>query len=185
MGAIKDPPYVLFLIAAFSRDLAVLEEGRARAVEEFGPIALQSPLFRVDDFTDYYVEEMGRDIHKQLWCFENPIDPARLAAIKVQTNGWEEEFANDSRWQTVSVRPINLDPGYIDLGKLILASTKDHSHRIYLQQGIFAETTLIYRGKQWQALPWSYPDYQSPEYQKFLTECRNRLHTLRRNAPSP
>ena len=78
-------------------------------------------------------------------------------------------------------RPLNLDPGYIDLGKLILASTKDHLHRIYLKEGIFAETTLYYSQKAWQKLPWTYPDYQSAGYQAFLTECRDHLRQLRRS----
>ncbi|MDR3182709.1 MAG: DUF4416 family protein [Planctomycetaceae bacterium] len=60
-----------------------------------------------------------------------------------------------------------------------MASTKDHAHRIYLSQGIFAETTLIYTQKHWQALPWSYPDYQSGNCQTFLTQCRELLKRLR------
>lgn len=181
MGHINSPPTVLLLIAAFSRDVDLLQQGLQQAIDAFGPLYRASSLFRVDDFTDYYTQEMGTELQKQLWCFEKPIDPERLAAIKVTTNRWEEEFIPHKTGGTSGFsRSLNLDPGYIDLGKLVLASTKDHAHRIYLQQGIFAETTLFYTKKQWQSLPWSYPDYQSLGVQEFLTECRLYLYQLRR-----
>jgi hypothetical protein len=72
-------------------------------------------------------------------------------------------------------RPLNLDPGYITLAKLVLASTKDHAHRIYLSQGIYAEITLNYRAGSWQPLPWTYPDYRRSDFQEFFTNCREYL----------
>ncbi|MDO5553877.1 MAG: DUF4416 family protein [Planctomycetia bacterium] len=175
MGEIKKIPAVLLIIAAFSHSRALLAEAKERATAHFGPLYKESPEFSVDEFTHYYEKEMGLDLIKQLWCFENLVDPGELASIKVMTNSWESDFPAESGAQ----RPVNLDPGYIDLGKLILASTKDHAHRIYLQQGIFAETTLMYRHKQWQSLAWTYPDYQSPGYLAFLTDCREYLHRKR------
>ena len=72
-------------------------------------------------------------------------------------------------------RPLNLDPGYITPAKLVLASTKDHAHRIYLRDGIFAEVTLVYRQRKWQPLEWTYPDYRRDDYQRFFTQCREWL----------
>ncbi|MDD3585538.1 MAG: DUF4416 family protein [Thermoguttaceae bacterium] len=179
MGIIRQPQPVLLLIAAFSPDMNVLNQGKLLATDTFGPLYAESELFRFDEFTNYYDEEMGPVLYKQLWCFDAPILPDALARIKVQTNGWEEEFAEAFSASVNSRRPLNLDPGYIDPGKLILASTKDHAHRIYLGRGIFAETTLMYTQKHWQALPWSYPDYQSPGYQAFLSQCREQIKKLR------
>ena len=59
--------------------------------------------------------------------------------------------------------------------KLVLASTKDRDHRIYLDRGIFAENTLFFRSGQWQIRPWTYPDYQQADYHQFLMECRDLL----------
>ncbi|MDO5580153.1 MAG: DUF4416 family protein [Planctomycetia bacterium] len=176
MGEIHHYPPALLLIAAFSAYPEYLEEGKKRAVAEFGPLYRESELFRFDEFTDYYDEVMGKVLYKQLWTFSQLIDPGRLASIKVQTNGWEEEAAASFTGDPSIVRPLNLDPGYIDLGKLVLASTKDHAHRVYLDQGIFGEITLMYKQKHWVALPWSYPDYQSEGYTRFLTENREYLH---------
>ena len=92
----------------------------------------------------------------------------RLADIKRQTNAWEAEYA--ALGLHPEPRPLNLDPGYITLAKLVLASTKDHAHRIYLGDGIYAEVTLAYRDRRWQPLEWTYPDYRRDDYQQFFTD---------------
>ena len=73
-------------------------------------------------------------------------------------------------------RPLNLDPGYLTLGKLVLASTKDFAHRIYLQRGIYAEVTLIYRHHRWQHHEFTFADYRRVDYQQFFSQCREWLH---------
>ena len=192
MGEIRFPEPVQLIIAAFAAEEEALAWGRERATEAFGPIWRESPTFRFNEFTDYYADEMGPVLLKRFWAFEQLVGMDRLAEIKVMTNSWEDDLARGGADGTSPVlsggparavrRPLNLDPGYIDLGKLILASTKDHLHRIYLRDGIFAETTLYYSQKAWQKLPWTYPDYQSAGYQAFFTECRNRLRRLRRES---
>ena len=164
-------------MAAFGSGDEAFSWSKERAEVAFGPLALESETFRFDRFTDYYAPTMGPVLPKRLWAFQRLINPSDLPRIKRLTNDWEEEFK--SLHPTDVLRPLNLDPGYVDLGKLILASTKDHAHRIYLADGIFAETTLIFTQKQWKALPWSYADYQSEGYQAFLTRCREMLKELR------
>ena len=164
-------------MAVFSVDAAAFDWVRKRAKDQWGTLALESKTFHFETFTDYYASTMGTTLPKRLWTFQNLISPDTLPKIKRLTNDWENEFQSAT---VCSVeRPLNIDPGYIDLGKLILASTKDHAHRIYLSDGIFAETTLIYTQKQWKPLPWTYPDYQSAGYQEFLTQCRDYLKTKR------
>ncbi|GHT31519.1 GTP-binding protein [Planctomycetales bacterium] len=177
MGEIKQPQPVLLFTAVFSSEPDAFVWAKERAESKFGRIALESRMFQFNEFTDYYASAMGDILPKQLWAFEQLFDPAELPSIKRQTNDWEEEYKRSSG--SPLERPLNLDPGYLDLGKFILASTKDHAHRIYLSDGIFAETTLLYTRKQWKALPWSYPDYQSAGYQQFLDECREYLKKQR------
>ena len=173
MGSINQASPVLLFLAAFASNDTALDWAKQRAELEFGPIELESEPLRFDRFTDYYAKSMGGVLFKRLWGFRRRIDPATLANVKRLTNDWEEEYAATA--VESAPRPLNLDPGYVDLGKLILASTKNHAHRIYLRDGIFAETTLIYTKKQWTPLPWTYPDYQSPEYHEFLNRCRESL----------
>jgi hypothetical protein len=169
MGDIHDPAPVMLLIAVVSRYVEALDWARKTMAERLGPVALASEAF---DFTEtnYYTATMGGELKKQFLAFERPIDPGSLAEIKRQTNDWEAEYA--AKGKHSEARPLNLDPGYITAAKLVLASTKDHAHRIYLQQGIYAELTLMYRHRQWQPLDWTYPDYRRADFQQFFSECR-------------
>jgi hypothetical protein len=169
MGAISEPTPVLLLVAATSRYDAALEWARLRIEATFGPLALASHLFDFTE-TDYYSATMGTCLRKQFLAAERLIDPALLAAIKRQTNEWEAEYAALDRQP--EPRPLNLDPGYITAAKLVLASTKDHAHRLYLQDGIYAEVTLAYRHRAWQPQDWTYPDYRRPDFQELFTRCR-------------
>jgi len=181
MGDITAPASVLLIITASSRYGEALDWARERAVHQFGPMALASDAFDFTE-TDYYTATMGPDLKKQFFAFERLIDPAVLADTKRQTNEWEAEYAALGR--NAEPRPLNLDPGYITPAKLVLASTKDHAHRIYLRDGIFAEVTLAYRAGRWQPLEWTYPDYRRDDYQSFFTRCRELLFELtRRTTP--
>ena len=172
MGDIQLPASVLLIIAASTRHRDALDAARQRCVQHYGPVAVVSDAF---DFveTDYYAPTMGEGLKKQFFAFERLIDAAALAEIKRQTNEWEAEYA--ALGLHVEPRPLNLDPGYITPAKLVLASTKDHAHRIYLRDGIFAEVTLAYRAGRWQPLDWTYPDYRRDDYQSFFTQCRGLL----------
>ena len=79
-------------------------------------------------------------------------------------------------------RPLNLDPGYLTLGKLVLASTKDFAHRIYLSRGIYAEVTLYYRHGRWEHHQFTFADYRREDYQHFFSQCRDVLHRRLREA---
>lgn len=167
----------LLLLAAFSRHDGALDWARDRAVETFGPIALESAIFEFTQ-TDYYEATMGPGLRKVFFAFAGPFDPANMVDVKLQTNAWEQEYAEQAGHD--EPRPLNLDPGYLTLAKLVLASTKDHAHRIYLQRGIYAEVTLFYRDRRWQAREWTFADYRREDYQQFFSQCRGRLRTLLR-----
>ncbi|MFW5710373.1 MAG: DUF4416 family protein [Spirochaetia bacterium] len=138
-----------------------------RLTELFGPIDYRSNTIPFT-FTTYYNREMGAEIERYFVSFEHLISPDQLASCKLQTNRLEEEFTEGGR------RRVNLDPGMLSLGKLILASTKDNAQRIPLSDGIYGEITLIFRRKEYTALPWTYRDYQSDVYQKILLVIRGR-----------
>jgi len=173
MGTPTAPPPAMLITAAFSRHDAALDWARCRAIEAWGTPVLESPSFAFRE-TEYYEREMGEQLTKVFWCFAPPCDPARLAHIKRTTNEWELQCADSGLYP--EARPLNLDPGYLNLGKLILASTKDFTHRIYLSEGIFAEVTLYYKHGRWRDHEWTFPDYRREDYQAFFSECRRYLH---------
>jgi len=126
--------------------------------------------------TTYYQDEMGPGLQKQFWILENTYDPANLAASKLQSNAWEADLATALNHE--ELRPVNIDPGYLTLTKLVLASAKDRAHRIYLSDGIYAEECLYFLDHQWQARPWTYPDYQRADFQSFFVQAREHLKVL-------
>lgn len=120
-------------------------------------------------FTKYYNKEMGEKLKRQWISFEILLQPDNLADIKIETNNIEDSFATNKN------RIVNIDPGYITPANVILASTKDFSHRIYLGKGIYGEVTTIYRKEGFTKLPWTYPDYLCPTSTEFILEARKKL----------
>jgi hypothetical protein len=162
----------IFFMAVTSRHAAALDWATQRACELWGPLAPESARF---DFveTDYYANTMGSDLKKQFLAGSRLVDPADLAGWKLQTNDWEAAYA--SMANHAEPRPLNLDPGYLTSAKLVLASTKDHSHRVYLGRGIYAEVTLYFKAGRWQHREWTYPDYRRDDFQAFFAGLRDDL----------
>ncbi|MBN2406141.1 MAG: DUF4416 family protein [Elusimicrobia bacterium] len=120
------------------------------------------------DYTQYYYNEMGRPLERKFISFRELVGPKDIRDIKIFTNRLEKKFAGkDGR------RRINIDPGYIAPSKVVLASTKNFSHRIYLGKGIFGEITLIFRDGGFRILEWTFPDYRTAEYHDILKGIRN------------
>ena len=166
MGTIKCAlePALLFTGILFKDD-TIYQETRTRLIEKCGPVLAESEV-RDFSFTDYYEKEMGPDLKRVFISFLHLVHPHDLAALKCFTNELEEESSLEGR------RRINIDPGYLHLAKVILASTKDYSHRIYLDAGIFAEVTLRFERGSFAALEWTYPDYKDPKTLEFFNHVR-------------
>lgn len=164
-------PVVRFC-AIIAADDEVRQWAFERIVAEWGNVVEASPPL---PFVagGYYDDEMGAGLNKVMVALDPPIDPQGLADWKLQTNAWELEAMEKFPGETV--RPLNLDPGYITQAKLVLATVKDRDHRIYLHTGIFGEITLSYIGGQWVWHRWTYPDYRTEDVFAFATDCRNRL----------
>ena len=169
MAQPRSTPAALLIVAAFSRHDDALAWARRKLEEAHGPIALSSPAYAFD-MTRYYEPAMGAGLRKVLWAFARRIDPARLADVKLASNALEDELAAGGLYP--EARPLNLDPGYLVLGKFVLATTKDQAHRLYLRDGIFAEVTLHYQDGAFRAWPWTYADYRLDEVLAFLGTAR-------------
>ena len=161
---------MLLVVAAFSRHKEALSWGRERLEEYYGPVGLASDLFLFNQ-TTYYAATMGTELCKQLLGFRDLVAPDSLPDIKRHTNTLESDLARQQRFP--EVRPLNLDPGHLSLGKFLLATTKDQSHRVYLRDGIFAEVTLRYEAGAFEPWPWTYADYRQECVRSFLQEARD------------
>ena len=168
MGKIKKPLPAKLIASIFTASEELLEEAKVRLSQEFGPIDYESELLPFDH-TAYYAAEFGENLKRRFVSFEELVHPGELAEIKLLTNALEME------WVVEGKRRINIDPGYGSYSKLVLATTKNHAHRIYLGQGIYAEVTLHFRDGTFRAWPWTYPDYASPPLIAIFNEIRG-LH---------
>jgi len=172
MGDVRQVEPVKLFIGMLSAYPGAFADAESHLVQILGPVDLRSDLF-AHEFTEYYRDEMGHPLVRYFAAFENLVPPDRLASIKRLANEIEQRMAATSEWPVV--RPMNLDPGYIAPSKLVLASTKDYSHRIHLEEGIYAEVTLLFSGGAWRTLEWTYPDYRTPAYHEFFSRVRRRL----------
>lgn len=167
MGTARKVEPVKLIASLLSKDVAAIEQAKDALAQVFGPIEYESELLPFDH-TDYYAAEFGPDLQRAIVAFEPLVDPEDLPNIKHRTNKLEWSLTG------TDCRRVNIDPGYVSLGKMVLASTKNHAHRLYLGRGIYGESTLTYQRGSFRAWPWTYPDYASARYCAIFDEIRDR-----------
>ena len=172
MWDLQNPQPVKLIIGILAADEAALAEAVKAISKSFGIIDLTSDVWPFTQ-TDYYKDELGPNALRQFVTLENIIDPGKLAQIKHDTNSLEQQLADSLKLSLP--RPVNLDPGFIEPSKLILASTKNFSHRIYIGNKMFAEVTLMYEKGHWRHFEYTFPDYRQSCYHDFLSKVRTRL----------
>jgi hypothetical protein len=145
----------------------------------YGPIDLASEVLPWEN-TAYYRDEMGDHIVRKFIFFERLIDPNELSRIKAFTIGLESRFAVQKG--TIPQRRINLDPGYLTEAKVVLSTTKDFAHRIYIGNSIYAEVTLRYSNSARRFVPFehTYPDYRTDAYAALFNRARDNLRSALR-----
>ena len=166
--SLPQPPQPAKLIVGFFLKEKQLAADLAEDLRQrFGELDLISPWMNFN-MTDYYQREMGAPLFRRMLAFKELIDQDTLARVKIQTNGIE------SRFQQGAGRRLNIDPGYLVPERLVLATGKNYSHRIYIGRGIYADLTLIFKKGDFCPLPWTYPDYARPEMFEFLNRVRRK-----------
>ncbi len=165
MGLMKRHQPVKLIIGFIFQEERILNQAMAILERQFGKIDFESNALSFIH-TAYYEKEFGKDLKRKFIGFLKLIPPQALARIKIITNKIEHKLSINRR------RLINIDPGYLGLSKLILASTKDYKHRVYLNKGIYAEATLFYRNKDFKFWEWTYPDYKTAEYIAIFNKIR-------------
>lgn len=159
------PEVKLFYAVLYSDD-SVLDQVKSILSEKWGRIDFISPSFDFDK-TDYYFPEMGGGLKRIFMSFEQTVTPEALIDAKLFSDKAEEELSDCGR------RLANLDPGYIDCAKLVLASFKGASHKIYIDKGIYADLTLRYSKGRFEPFGWTFPDFKDESYYPCLLKIRN------------
>ena len=178
MGAVRPPAQVKLFCALLVAPTISIHEVETVLEQTYGTIVLRTTPLPFTQ-TTYYEREMGPYLTRLYVAFDPLISIATLATVKHTTNGLE------AMWSTAQgQRRVNIDPGYLDLAKVVLASTKDHSHRLYIGDGIFAEVTLRYRQHAFQPWEWTYPDYRVPATLAFFQQLRALYKAQRRRSLS-
>jgi hypothetical protein len=167
MSTPQAPKPAKLIIGLIMQDRALIEQLTAALCASYGSLDLVSAWMPFD-YTTYYEQEMGAHLVRRMLVFKDLIRQEDLPAIKLATNRLEGEYAKDS------LRRVNIDPGYLLLERLVLASGKNFSHRIYLDNGIYADLTLIYQHGGFRKLPWTYPDYADLPMLAFLQQVRRK-----------
>ena len=180
MGKAKEPEPAKLFMSLIALEDATIARGMEDLGSIFGKTDCVSEKFTFD-FTDYYTQEMGRPLFRHFITFDRLISIPSLPDVKRTTNQLEEHYAGLN-----GNRPVNIDPGYICLEHVILATTKGYTHRPYLRNGIYADLTLIYRNKSFQPLEWTYPDYRQEAVIRLFNQFRKKyLEDLRRGQREP
>ncbi len=177
MSSPHAPQPVKLIASILTADLAAADRAIELMRREFGATDFVSDALEFG-FTDYYTPEMGAGLKRRMISFAGLIMPDELPDIKLATNAIEREFASGN-----GERVLNIDPGYIALCHLILATGKAFTHRPYLRDGIYADMTLVYRRGRFQTLEWTFPDYGSGEMLNMLTMLRERYFEQLKQLP--
>ena len=169
MGLAKEHRPVKLFVGMFTAEKRLFDAARRELAGAYGAVDHVSAVWPFD-FTTYYAGEFGDNLLRQFFAFFELIEPSELPEVKLHTNRLERQFASQGK------RRINLDPGYIDHSKLVLATTKNHQHRMYLSQGIYAEVTLRFTRKSFRPWEWTFRDYRTGEYIDILNHIREIYH---------
>lgn len=165
MGQIQRQLPVKLISGLIFKEESAFSKAKNFLSKRFGEIDFESNIlfFR---HTDYYEKEFGKGLKRCFISFKKLILSKDLFKVKITTNKIEKRLSKGRD------RLINIDPGYLELSKLVLASTKNFKHRIYLDKGIYAEVTLFYQNKTFNPWDWTYPDYKTKEYIAIFNQIR-------------
>jgi len=155
-------------------DKNLLQQAKTLMIQNYGEIDFESDAF-IFDVSDYYHQEMGSQIYRIFWSFEKLINPKDIAQIKIEYNEIEDSLAINGN------RKVNLDAGYLDYDKIVLASAKYNWQKIYLDYGIYADLTLRYEKGNYLPFPWSFPDFKEGHYNLTLLKIRDIYKLQRKN----
>lgn len=158
---------VKYFIAVLYGNEESLQKAKKLVEDKWGRIDFEGNA-HLFDVTDYYEPEMGSPIFRKLISLEKIYEPALLVEMKIQCNCFEQKLSICGK------RTVNLDAGYLDHNKVLLASAKEAGQKIYLDKGIYADLAGRYKSGKYQPFEWSFPDFRDGRYDQELLLMRKR-----------
>jgi len=140
----------------------------------FGAIDYRGPFVPFTGDT-YYRDEMGDGLHRGWVSFREVRDPSALADWKHEARAVENRFRLPAADGAAGPRACNLDVGYLDPDKLVLASFKPGPFKLYLGRDVWADVILGYSRGVFTPTPWAFPDFRDGRYDKTLGVIREKL----------
>ena len=165
MAKTELPLPVKYVIAVLYRNREALERAKNAVCGQWGTLDFEGDdhLF---DVTDYYEPEMGTPLYRRLMAFETLYPPTLIVDMKLGCNDIEDILAEEGK------RTINLDAGYLDHNKYLLASAKEAGQKVYIDRGIYADLSGRYKGGKYRPFEWSFPDFRDGRYDEELLAIR-------------
>ncbi len=157
---------VKFIVACTYSEPLFFQKFLETFTEIYGKSDMQTDEFAFAH-TAYYEAEMGRGLKKRFISFEDI--GAREKVVELKYLALELEGKSAVKMK----RRINIDPAYLELSKLVVSTTKNFAHRIYIQKEIFGDIQLQYKDKKFLPLEWTFPDYKTETNLAFFTKVRN------------
>lgn len=165
MAQTQSPEPLKYFVAILFHAPIALDKGKKALTDVWGPLDFEGE-DREFDMTDYYESEMGSPLYRRLVAFEQLLDPTALIDMKLRCNEIEDALAHDGK------RIVNLDAGYLDHNKVVLASAKARGQKIYLDRGIYADLVGFYKNGHYQPFDWTFPDFKDNRYDRELLAIR-------------
>tara|TARA_B100001029_G_C14995437_1_gene414718 strand:+ start:265 stop:771 length:507 start_codon:yes stop_codon:yes gene_type:complete len=160
--------YVKLIIGVIYKDSHWLSKAKS-AMKIYGwEVQNQSQVFPFDQ-TDYYSTEMGEELKRCFLIIKGLKSLEKTADWKLITVEIEQKLSNKGK------RKINLDPGYLDLSRVVLLSGKEGSHKIYLRNGVWADLVLLKDKGGYRNFPWTFPDIRTGCYDEYFLHVRSEF----------
>ena len=118
-------------------------------------------------------------LQRRLISFETLVPPDAIVPAKLACN---------ARWRRLAGsagRVVNLDVGFLDHNKLVLASVKPAGQKIYLGQGIYADLVGRYVQGRYRPFEWTFPDFKDGRYDEELAQIEAAYLSGRKELPPP
>ncbi len=165
----QEPSQGRLLVYIVHSSLDALADALSALEKRFGLVQFET-LELPDNKDEFYREEMGENLQRRFFSFERTIGRDAMTNVKSVCHKIESQFAD--RVDDYCFRTVNIDPGILTPSNIVMASHREYNHRVYLEDGVYAELALVWSKGRYVRLPWTNPDFCHGEAIEFFQRVR-------------